>query len=119
MNTPFGGVRNMAGVAGITLVFETGTPQANIDAAVAIAEAHNPANLSSNQQTRQTVTTHKADMQARYLAHALKNKTPAQIYTFMENQIDGWASLADAQEDLRDWLPLMGAAIAWMVMEDE
>ena len=113
----FIGIRNMSGSVGITLVFQNGALQFQIDTAIIIAEAHNPADLSTGEQAVQTVATHKADVKARYLVHALKNKTPTQIYTYIEGQIDGWNSLADAKTDLHAWLPLIGAAIAWAVME--
>ena len=115
----FIGIRNMSGSVGITLVFQNTASPFDVDAAIAIAEAHNPNDLSTDEQAAQTVAAHKADVKARYLVHALKNKTPTQIYTYIEGQIDGWTSLADAQTDLHAWLPLIGAAIAWAVMEDD
>mgnify|MGYP001127554430 CR=1 FL=1 len=44
---------------------------------------------------------------------ALKDKTPTEIFTVMQMRMDTWASLADARRDLREWLPLMAALIAW------
>ena len=43
----FIGIRNMSGSIGITLVFQPGTSQADIDEAIAIAETHNPNDLST------------------------------------------------------------------------
>lgn len=54
-----------------------------------------------------------SDVRARFLNSPLANRTPQEIYTLMQGQIDGWATLADAKTDLRDWLPLMAAAIAF------
>ena len=31
--------------------------------------------------------------------------------------IDGWSSLAQAKADLRDWLPLILAGLAWTAVE--
>jgi hypothetical protein len=36
----------------------------------------------------------------------------------MQNKMDGWTSLADAKADLREWLPLFGAIIAWKVINE-
>lgn len=57
------------------------------------------------------------DVDARFLLSQLANKTPQEIYTAMQNNIDGWATLADARADLREWLPLMAALIAWKVQK--
>lgn len=57
------------------------------------------------------------DVQLRFAAHALKGKTPAEIYTLVQGRIDGWSNLAAAKSDLRDWLPLLAAGLACMVME--
>lgn len=58
----------------------------------------------------------RTDVEARFLLSQLANKTPQQIYTAMQNSMDGWASLADAKSDLREWLPLLAAIIAWKVV---
>lgn len=46
---------------------------------------------------------------------ALKDKTPVKIFAIMQARMDAWTSLADARRDLREWLPLMAALIAWGV----
>jgi hypothetical protein len=51
--------------------------------------------------------------------HSLKGKTPAEIFTMMQNAMDSWTSLADARSDLREWLPLMAAAISWIVLDQD
>ena len=63
--------------------------------------------------------TSATDIRARFAAHALKGKTPAQIYQLMQGRVDGWSNLAAARQDLRDWLPLLAAALAWLVVERE
>jgi len=77
--------------------------------------AHDSSGLTSEQQERIDIGLNSVDIKARILSSGLKDKTPAQIYTQLENQIDGWASLTDAKVDLKVWLPLMAAAIVWML----
>jgi hypothetical protein len=60
-----------------------------------------------------------ADVQTRWQASALHNKTPAQIYTAMQLAIDGWTSLAQAKADLRAWLPALVAALGWTVLREQ
>lgn len=55
------------------------------------------------------------DVDARFLISQLANKSPQEIYTAMQTAMDNWTSLADAKADLREWLPLMAAIIAWKV----
>ena len=57
----------------------------------------------------------KADVISRFQAHPLSGKTPNEIYTLMQTAIDGWGSLAEAKADLREWLPLMAALLAWNI----
>lgn len=45
----------------------------------------------------------------------LADKPPAEIYDLMQARIDGWASLAAAKADMREWFPLMAAAIFHLV----
>lgn len=71
-----------------------------------------------NAGTAAPVETAQADIKARWVASAIKGRTPQQIYTAMQASIDGWTSLAQAKADLRNWLPLMAAAIAWEVLQD-
>lgn len=59
------------------------------------------------------------DVRLRWSQYAfLKGKTPQEIYDLMQGAMDDWTSLTDARADLREWLPLMAAAIAWMLMRD-
>ena len=58
----------------------------------------------------------KAAKQA-FVDSPLANKDPVEIYTLMQGEIDGWSSLADARGDLRKWLPLLAAVIAWKVVD--
>ena len=57
------------------------------------------------------------EARTRFLLSQLANKTPSQIYTQMQERMDSWTSLADAREDLREWLPLFGALLAWKVVD--
>lgn len=59
------------------------------------------------------------DVQDRWRNSPLHNKTPAQIYATMQAQVDGWTSLAQAKADLRVWLPLLFAALAWTVFRNQ
>lgn len=74
--------------------------------------------LATQQQHDSTVAGMKTAALIDFDASALKNKTPAQIQTFMQNKIDAWTSLADARADLRVWLPLMARIVAYL-MEKE
>jgi hypothetical protein len=82
--------------------------QADIDAASVIVAAHNP-------EGDLPWIAHRKEVKARFLLHELKDKTPTQIYTMMQNAMDNWTTLADARSDLREWLPLMAAVISWSV----
>ena len=66
-----------------------------------------------------TLRADEADVNARFLASQLARRTPAQIYTLMQGRIDGWTSLAQAKNDLREWLPLLAAEIAVKLQERE
>jgi len=68
--------------------------------------------LEAEQQTKDAA---QNDVNIRFLASQLAGKTPQEIYTLMQNRMDSWTSLADARSDLREWLPLMAAIIAWKV----
>jgi len=57
----------------------------------------------------------EADVNARFLLSQLSNKTPQEIYILMQGRMDNWTTLANAKADLREWLPLMAAIIAWKV----
>lgn len=81
------------------------------NAVQAVIDAHDPNVLSQGEQTQ----AHKDDVNLRFAAANLTGKSPQQIYTAMQNKMDGWANLADARADLRNWLPLMAAGIVWLV----
>jgi len=55
------------------------------------------------------------DVETRLNLSELADKTPTEIYTLMQGRMDSWTTLADARADLREWLPLMAAIIAWKV----
>lgn len=107
-------------VESLLSVWDTGNPsfarptEAQLLAALSDVET----DIQAEQQAEQTRTTNSDDVKTRFRNSPLANRSPQEIYTAMQNQIDGWSSLAEAQADLREWLPLMAAAIAWLVMED-
>jgi creatinine amidohydrolase/Fe(II)-dependent formamide hydrolase-like protein len=84
--------------------------QQQIDAAIALVNAHTGVD---------PVKVAQADIRARWLASTIHGKDPTQIYTAVQGAIDGWTSLAAAKADLRVWLPLAIAALAWEVMKNE
>ena len=59
----------------------------------------------------------KKEAEARFLLSQLADKTPEEIYTLMQDRMDSWTMLADARGDLREWLPLLAAVIAWKVID--
>lgn len=73
--------------------------------------AHDPDAKTAEQQSYE-------DFLTAWRNGVLAGKTPAQIYEGMTTQINGWASLANAKADLRDWLPLIGAAL-WYLLRGE
>ena len=74
-----------------------------------VIDAHDPEALSAGEIKQ----AHRDDARARFLLSQLADKTPEEIYTFMQNVIDGWSNLGQAKVDLKEWLPLMAAVIAW------
>jgi len=73
--------------------------------------AHNPALLSTLQQEQADAIAASANVVARFDASNFADKSPDEIFTFMQTAIDGWANLGDAQADMRKWFPLMAALI--------
>lgn len=90
--------------------FDENAGQAAIDAAAPIVAAHTGVD---------PVRVSQADIRTRWGTSSVHGKTPAQIYTLMQGQIDGWTSLAQAKADLRVWLPLLAAAVGWLVLPDD
>ena len=85
----------------------TAQEQITADAVVA---AHDPdGDLPKNLNKKET--------EARFLLSQLADKTPEEIYTLMQGIIDGWGNLGQAKADLREWLPLLAAVIAWKVID--
>ena len=78
-----------------------------------VIDAHDPEALSVGEQEQ----AHRDDVRARFLLSQLTDKTPQEIYTQMQGRMDNWSSLADARGDLREWLPLIAAVIAWKVID--
>jgi hypothetical protein len=96
-------------VQDVIIDFRPEATQAQRDLAAAIKAAHDPTD---------TDKLNAGDVKARWRASAIAGKTPAEIYTQMQTRIDGWGSLTAAKADLREWLPLLAAALAWTAMED-
>ena len=78
-----------------------------------VINAHDPEALSIG-EIRQSNMEYA---RARFLLSQLADKTPEEIYVLMQNRMDGWQNLAQAKTDLREWLPLMAAVIAWKVID--
>ena len=78
-----------------------------------VIDAHDPEALSVGEQKE----AHREDARVRFLLSQLADKTPEEIYTLMQNRMDGWQNLAQVRTDLREWLPLMAAVIAWKVID--
>jgi nicotinamidase-related amidase len=89
--------------------YDQSITQAQRDQAETIVAAHDPTD---------TDAANVADVLARWKASPMANKTPTQLYTLVQGRIDGWTSLAQAKTDLRDWLPLILAGLAWTVLEE-
>ena len=79
----------------------------------AVIDAHDPNALSVGEQKQ----ANRELIRAQFLLSQLADKSPQQIYTQMQGRMDNWSSLADAKSDLREWLPLIAAVIAWKVVE--
>jgi hypothetical protein len=80
--------------------------------AESIVAAHDPKGLLPREANRK-------DAIARFKASAIADKTPAEIYTIVQSQIDGWTSLANAKADLRKWLPMAFALITQIIGNEE
>lgn len=48
----------------------------------------------------------------------LKNLSPDQIATLVQNRINGWTTLAQAKADLVTWMPVLIAVVAWTTMKN-
>ncbi len=54
-----------------------------------------------------------------FLDSSLVDLTPAEIYTLLQAEIDGWQNLTSAKVSLRQWLPLLFAIVAWRVLDQD
>lgn len=86
---------------------------ANEEVIQTVIDAHDPTALSTGEQKQ----VYRDNTKARFLLSQLANKTPEEIYTQMQNKIDSWSNLSQAKTDLREWLPLLAAVIAWKVID--
>ena len=79
----------------------------------AVIDAHDPEALSAGEIKQ----AYRDDARARFLLSQLADKAPEEIYTLMQNRMDSWSNLGQAKGDLREWLPLIVAVIAWKVID--
>ena len=78
-----------------------------------VIDAHDPEALSVGEVKQ----AYRDDARARFLLSQLADKTPEEIYVLLQDKMDGWQNLSQAKADLREWLPLMAAVIAWKVID--
>ena len=78
-----------------------------------VIDAHDPEVMSAGEIKQ----AHRNDARARFLLSQLADKTPEEIYVLMQDKIDNWSNLPQAKSDLREWLPLIAAVIAWKVID--
>lgn len=70
---------------------------------------------AAEEQARQAKRDALQDALQRLAGSPLADKSPAEIYDLMQTRIDGWGSLAAAKADMREWFPLMTAAIFHLI----
>jgi hypothetical protein len=104
------GLTNEAVVVYLEGAVEIVAPPEHYTAIAAVIAAHVPQAVWNDEDQARV---NADDVCAHWNLVALKDKTPAEIYALMQGQMDTWTTLADARRDLREWLPLMAAAIAW------
>lgn len=113
---PVDGVVNVDNtLVNLVVQFQQSATQQQRDAAAAIIAAYNQAAEDTKAANE---TGYIADIHTRWANSPLKGKTPVEIYTAVQGAIDGWGSLAAAKADLRVWLPLLFATLAWEVERD-
>jgi isopenicillin N synthase-like dioxygenase len=95
------------GNSGITLHLAKDATKEQDTLAKAILEAHDATKLTAEQQGIR-------DSLGAWRESALAGKAPPDL----KARIDGWRTLEDAQADLREWLPLMGAMV-WYLMRGQ
>jgi hypothetical protein len=77
-----------------------------------IVGSHNHENPDSREAQIIQDNLNKDNALLKWSASQLSNKTPDEIFTLIENNIDSWSNLADAQTDLKKWLPVMATIIS-------
>jgi hypothetical protein len=85
----------------------------------ALILAHNGAQQTAGHTASNQYTANVTDAQTRWDASAIHGKTPAQIYSAMQAEMDSWTTLANARASLRVWLPAMAAAIAYIAKAEK
>lgn len=88
----------------VTVHFEVEPSNAEKAAIDAVLAAHDGAQLTAIEQAR-------AVAKAEVVALAILDKDPEQLILWLQNQIDAWATLADAKLTLRKALPVMLAIL--------
>ncbi len=83
-----------------------------------VVVSHEPLGLTQSQQDEEDRVINTVDIRGRLDASGLRDKTPQQIYTQLQNQIDAWTTIGDEKADLREWLPLLAAAVVWLSSKD-
>lgn len=86
------------------------------DAAIAadLVGSHDGGQLTDDERH----AAHRASAFGTLLGSAIGARTPNQMQTYLDGEIDNWATLADARRDLKAWLPIMAAAIVYLVREE-
>lgn len=102
---------------GVVLTDDATTSQ--IETAESSCANHDGTQPSLAQQKTTSDAVSEGNIRNQWQSSALHNKTPQQIFTTMQNQIDGWTSLTQAKADLRVLLPLLFAAIGWTVFREQ
>jgi hypothetical protein len=99
----------------VTVVLADESSAADRSAVRAAVRDHDPA----RQTPRQQQAIHRATARQGYRLATFADRSPQQITSYFEGQIDGWTSLAEAKADLRVWLPLFAQVLTYLVVEED
>ena len=116
LNRPVDGVTS--GPRGVVMFITPGLAASETALVETVVAAHSPAGKTLTELAQEVALANAQDVLDRWLASSLHGKSPAQLYTALQSAMDGWTSLADAKADLRQWLPLMAAVLAWKTLQD-
>lgn len=99
------------GIGFVRVDWEEIPSQEIIDSVNVIIDNHDPADLSQEE-----ITVINQDTVLEWLRNSpLADMNPQEVYNAVQNQIDGWTSLADAKESFREWEPVLWAVVMWLV----